>query len=751
MSRPLKNVYGAALRAISALLWALGMGMPQLCAANLSFLLPRYILLCSALSVFFGVLSLRKKLLGWAVFVFFISQAAMFLFGAGFLHDSVAVVQILALAFSKVSPALALYSNVLCVQLAVYLSLLAYVVSTPDCDSFSPFFIFLLLLTEVSVLGIQQYALYMLPVLPALALHYAFSHSYEKVSEVHTPRTLTPLALPIALVFCLLALLIAPEEGTVHPKMAEAAQNIKNYIDDHLFFTEERARYTLASDGWMPMGNSQLGGKVSPNDHKVMRVETSETAYLRGTVLDTYTGGAWYDSIGDTRRGWEAAHNKSLRAKLFEMDYPLLSAQEEKQLTVTMLTGSASTVFVPQRMRALSLGENMVGYFNDSTEIFITRNLQPNDTYAVRYLPMKATDAGMAMLVKANAYAPDPQYAQMRELYTRLPSHIQKEIFDIAALATRGCTTPWEKAVALRDYLKTHYDYSLDVQTPPQSVDFAAWFLLAEKKGYCTYFATAMTVLCRIAGLPARYIEGYVARPDGSGIATVTGKNAHAWTEVYLNGVGWITFDATAAVDEPDRSNENTPPQSGFQTPTPPPPQSQPPTPTPEPPVQDEQTPTPEPENEPPEATPTPEPEQTPPPADSEPPLPWLLLLLLIALILLLAWRIRSTHPMLRAQKASTDTQAFLILWYASLLCMGILRCAPLPAETPLQFAARAERTLGMHMTEAAETVSSIRYGRHSVRKEMSDSMKDIYQALEERLNLWQKLRLSVKRALRFR
>ena len=128
-----------------------------------------------------------------------------------------------------------------------------------------------------------------------------------------------------------------------------------------------------------------------------------------------------------------------------------------------------------------------------------------------------------------------------------------------------------------------------------------------------------------------------------------------------------------------------------------------------------------------------------------------LLLLLLIALILLLAWRIRSTHPMLRAQKAPTDTQAFLILWDASLLCMGILRCAPLPAETPLQFAARAERTLGMHMTEAAETVSSIRYGRHSVRKEMSDSMKDIYQALEERLSLWQKLRLSLARALRFR
>jgi len=749
MSRPHKQVYGAALRVISALLFALGMGLPQLCAANLSFLLPRYMLLCSALTLFFGVLSLRKKLFGWAVFAFFISQAVMYTFGAGFIYDSITCIRLLSLTLAKVTPALSLYGDVITVQLAVYFSLLAFVIAAPEGESFTPFLIFFLLLLEVSALGIQRHALYMLPFLPALALQYAFSHSYEKVAPQHSPKTLTPLVLPIALVFCLLSLLIAPEEGTVHPTLSQAAQQIKNYIDDHLFFTEERARYSLANDGWMPKGTSQLGGKVSPGDHEVMRVETSEVAYLRGTVLDTYTGGAWYDSIGDSRRNWEAGYTRSIRNRLFETDYPLLSAQEEKQLTVTMLSGSASTVFVPQRMRALSLGENMVGYFNDSTEVFITRNLQPGDRYTVRYLPMKATDAGMAMLVRANASVTDPQYAQMHQLYTRLPSHIQQEIFDITAQAARGCNSDWEKAVAIRDYLKTRYSYSLDVQTPPQSIDFVAWFLLAEKKGYCTYFATAMTVMCRIAGLPARYIEGYVARPDGSGIATVTGKNAHAWTEVYLNGVGWVTFDATASVNEPDRSRENLPPQSGMQTPTPEPPQPQQPTPTPEP--QSEQTPTPEPPSEPPAATPTPEPEPESPPSNSEPPLPWLLLLLLIALALLLAWRIYSTHPMLRAQKAATDTSAFLILWEASLLCMSILHCAPHASETLLQFASRAERELGMLITDAAENMSAVRYGKRRIGKEALSRMKDIYQSLEERLNLWQKMRFSFKRAMRFK
>ena len=80
---------------------------------------------------------------------------------------------------------------------------------------------------------------------------------------------------------------------------------------------------------------------------------------------------------------------------------------------------------------------------------------------------------------------------------------------------------------------------------PPDSQDFVTYFLYVGKEGYCTYYASAMTVMCRMAGLPARYVEGFEAQPAADGFAYVTGKDAHAWTEVYFKGFGWVPFDPT--------------------------------------------------------------------------------------------------------------------------------------------------------------------------------------------------------------
>lgn len=754
MSRRLNRFPQSALQSLVMLLLALGIGLPLLHGAKLTHFIPQYIGISAAISLACGLFSLRKRLLPLSFLAFFLSQLALLPFDNGLFHDTVNCLRILQLWLNGAETALYLYGDTLCTQLAVYLTLFCCLVSAPDNGLYPPVFCAAAFLTMEWMIGLHESSVYMLPVLPALLLHYAATHQKENTDPEQKPRRVSPLVLPVAALLLAASLYFAPADHTTVESFASLAQKIRDTIDDHFFFTEERARYTLASDGWMPLGQMQLGGAATPSDHPIMTVETDEVAYLRGAILDTYTGGAWYDSISARRYGWNAAHYRDVRDELFEVSYPLASSQAEKELTVTMLSGSASTLFTPQRIRTLSLGHDMVGYFNTGTEVFITRNLAQGDTYSVRYLPMKATDSGMAALAAENAQMDDPAYLQMQQMYTKLPAHLQQEIYDISAAAMQNAATPWEKAVAIRDYLKSHYAYALDVKEPPESVDFVAWFLLAEQKGYCTYFATAMTVLCRMAGLPARYVEGYIAKPDANGIAHVTGLNAHAWTEVYLNGLGWVTFDATASVDEPDLSGENLPPlpedQNEESTPTPEP--VQPPTPTPEP--ESEATPTPEPEDQPPEITPTPEPENDPPtPVNDEkqPPLPWLWLLLILALILLIALRVRATHPLLRAQKAKNDTLALLILWEAVLdcaACLGFKRCS---AETPLQFAQRAEEGLGTRMLDIAEAVSAVRYGRHHAPEHALPRARDVYQSLEERLSLWHKLCLSLKRAISFR
>jgi hypothetical protein len=73
-------------------------------------------------------------------------------------------------------------------------------------------------------------------------------------------------------------------------------------------------------------------------------------------------------------------------------------------------------------------------------------------------------------------------------------------------------------------------------------------FLFEEKEGYCTYFATSMVVLARSIGIPARYAEGFVlpTQKEGSNFV-VTNEHAHAWPELYFEGIGWISFEPTAS------------------------------------------------------------------------------------------------------------------------------------------------------------------------------------------------------------
>jgi hypothetical protein len=87
------------------------------------------------------------------------------------------------------------------------------------------------------------------------------------------------------------------------------------------------------------------------------------------------------------------------------------------------------------------------------------------------------------------------------------------------------------------NYLSFTYPYSLDVSQVPEDTDFIDYFLFNEKKGYCTYFASAATIMFRIAGIPSRYVEGFNmdGERDSSGFYIVRNHKAHAWTEILVS------------------------------------------------------------------------------------------------------------------------------------------------------------------------------------------------------------------------
>lgn len=106
--------------------------------------------------------------------------------------------------------------------------------------------------------------------------------------------------------------------------------------------------------------------------------------------------------------------------------------------------------------------------------------------------------------------------------------------------------------------------YSLNLDPVPEGEDFVEYFLFQQKKGYCTHFASTSVLLYRLAGYPARYATGYIARPDefkkdsnGAYSADVPGKNAHAWVEVYQdNGSGWLPVEMTPGYGEEEEDSQ---------------------------------------------------------------------------------------------------------------------------------------------------------------------------------------------------
>jgi transglutaminase-like putative cysteine protease len=131
--------------------------------------------------------------------------------------------------------------------------------------------------------------------------------------------------------------------------------------------------------------------------------------------------------------------------------------------------------------------------------------------------------------------------------YTKLPETISQRVRDIAINVTINKHTTYSKVQALVKYLNENYNYTLQPEVPPENSDFVDYFLYEGKEGYCSYFASALCILTRAAGIPSRYVEGFVMpeTPDENRFYHVTNQNAHAWVEVYLEGAGWVTFEST--------------------------------------------------------------------------------------------------------------------------------------------------------------------------------------------------------------
>ena len=109
-------------------------------------------------------------------------------------------------------------------------------------------------------------------------------------------------------------------------------------------------------------------------------------------------------------------------------------------------------------------------------------------------------------------------------------------------------TTPYDKATAIEAWLRANVVYDDQTPAPPQDQDGVA-YVLAVKRGYCDYYASAMVVMLRSLGVPARVAVGYAQGQYDSvnGVYHVTEKDSHSWVEVFFPKYGWVEFEPTAS------------------------------------------------------------------------------------------------------------------------------------------------------------------------------------------------------------
>lgn len=135
--------------------------------------------------------------------------------------------------------------------------------------------------------------------------------------------------------------------------------------------------------------------------------------------------------------------------------------------------------------------------------------------------------------------------------YLQLPD-LDPRIAGLAARVTAGSTSVYARAHAIESYLKQNLGYTLELPSTEQK-DPVAYFLFERRKGHCEFFASAMAIMLRTQGIPARLVSGFRGGEfnDLNGTYIIRGRDAHAWVEVYFPEYGWAAFDPTPASTEP--------------------------------------------------------------------------------------------------------------------------------------------------------------------------------------------------------
>jgi len=390
---------------------------------------------------------------------------------------------------------------------------------------------------------------------------------FIKKQRSPAPRGMMQLSvLPLCLLLILLTQLFLPQDTTEWKsrQLDNAAQDLADYFGNpYGTASEYSANFNLPAFGF-ELFEGRLGGPVTPDTETVLRVDSSRPLLLKGAVYDEYTGYNWRASSQDGDFRYDGLLMDDYKSTAFDRRQPFENPEaqvlydtltENISYKVRYIKGGMRTLFTSGRLLSPSLADkdenSQQMYFNARSELYTHERIPIGSELTVNSVIWKnSTEEGFfESFLQLEALAlqeTDDAYEDIAARYTALPDSLPQDIYDWTQfwLDSVGAKTPAEKALILEMIIGANFRYTLSPVAPPEGMDFVEHFLQSGE-GYCVYFASAMAVMARSAGIPARYVTGFGLRKSVYELFdyVATGETAHAWVELYFHGIGWVQLD----------------------------------------------------------------------------------------------------------------------------------------------------------------------------------------------------------------
>ncbi len=371
-----------------------------------------------------------------------------------------------------------------------------------------------------------------------------------QVEQVHFPSDISFDFMRDGILFALFVILVAwvlptsADQGRLSPLLEPLEDPWRQFQQEwnRLFST---LNYSRTSPGATFGTSLSLGGPRTVNDELVMDVQTPVNRYYRAVVFDTYLPG-----------GWVLQNAPGVRLS----DDTLLATWQARQditQTVTTYQGGNVLMAAPQLVDASLLSDARVlplippSAVEDTplsasipvelAMVVARQSLQRGESYVMR--------SSIPVVSQTQLRADAASYpAYISERYLQLPETVPQRVFDLAEQVAAGSTNAYDAAKSIETFLRG-YAYNDQISGPEPGQDGVDYFLFEERQGYCNYYASAMAVMLRHLGIPARIASGYATGEfiADAGVYRVRNRDAHTWVEVFFPTYGWVEFEPTAS------------------------------------------------------------------------------------------------------------------------------------------------------------------------------------------------------------